>query len=173
GHLEYRAGLFQGMRRIPTATDVASSNMFRFTARLQVNLLDPETGFFYAGTYLGAKKILSLGGSVDIQDNYKYFAGDAFVDLPLGPGVLTAQINVAYWDGGTWFPALVKQTAFMSEIGYTIAAAHLTPIFMYQQLWVDPANTAAASDQNRIGGGVAISPFGHNTNVKLFYTRID
>lgn len=56
GHLEYRAGLFQGVRNQPSATDVGARNMFRTTARLQINLFDAEPGFFYAGTYFGAKK---------------------------------------------------------------------------------------------------------------------
>jgi hypothetical protein len=169
GRIEYRAGLFQGLRIAQTAADVGSRNFFRFAARLQINLLDPETGFFYAGTYLGSKKILSLGASVDIQDAYKYFAGDAFVDLPLGPGVFTAQVNFAYWNGGTWFPLLVKQSALMGEVGYSIAAAHIAPIFRAEQLWVD----GAAPNTTRLGGGIAFWPFGHNSNLKAFYTRID
>jgi hypothetical protein len=168
GHIEYRAGLFQGRRIEPTTTEIAARNFFRFSARLQINLLEPETGFFYAGTYLGAKKILSLGGAIDIQDEYKYFAGDAFVDLPLGPGVLTGQINFAYWNGGTWFPMLVKQSALMGEVGYSIAAAHIAPIFRAEELWVD----GAAPNTTRLGGGIAFWPFGHNSNVKAFYTNI-
>ena len=65
--------------------------MFRAAGRVQVNLMDPETGFFYAGTYLGTKKILSIGASFDFQDAqdqtaYKYFAGDVFVDHAVRPG---------------------------------------------------------------------------------------
>src|SRR5205807_277870 len=79
GHIEYRAGLFQGRRNVQipppaaagapavTVDRVGSRNSFRVTGRLQLNLLDPETGFFYGGTYLGAKKILSVGGSYDYQ----------------------------------------------------------------------------------------------------------
>ena len=49
-------------------TEVASRNSFRVAGRVQINLLDAETGFFYGGTYLGAKSILSLGGAFDIND---------------------------------------------------------------------------------------------------------
>ena len=69
------------------------AQLLRFAARLQINLLDPETGFFYAGTYLGAKRILSIGGSIDIQDSYRYYAGDIFADMPAGAGVFTAQVE--------------------------------------------------------------------------------
>jgi hypothetical protein len=98
---------------------VAARNFFRFTARIQVNLLDPEPGFFYQGSYLGARKILSVGGSVDIQDSYRYYAGDIFADLPVGPlGVGTAQLNVTHLTGGTLVPALPEETAVMAEAGF-------------------------------------------------------
>jgi hypothetical protein len=87
GHVEYRAGIFQGLRNRPATGEVGARNFFRVTARLQLDILDPEPGFFYAGTYFGAKRILSVGGSFDFQDSYKYVAGDAMLDLPVGPGV--------------------------------------------------------------------------------------
>ena len=58
-HLEYRIGAFQGAR------DTASHRAFRYAGRVQYNLLDPEVGFFYTGSYLGKKKIVSVGGAFD------------------------------------------------------------------------------------------------------------
>jgi hypothetical protein len=166
GHLEYRAGLFQGVREAPT-TEVGSRNFFRFAARIQVNLLDAETGFFYQGTYLGKRKILSVGGAVDIQDKYKFFGGDVFVDLPLDPiGVVTAQVDVGHWDGGTFITTLPKQTAVMGEAGFVFSAAQLGPILRYEYLSITGGNA-----QTRYVGGLAYWPFGHNSNLKAFYTR--
>ena len=167
GHLEYRAGLFQGLRNAQTATDVGSRNFFRATGRVQVNLLDAEPGFFYAGTYLGTKKIASLGAAFDVQSGYKYFALDGIVDLPLGPGVATAQVNLAHWDGGTFIPALVKQTALMGEAGYAFSAVHLSPIVRIEHL----SGSGALANQSRYGAGVGFWPYGHNSNLKAFYTR--
>jgi hypothetical protein len=167
GRLESRAGLSQGRRETESMTDVVARNFFRFTARVQVNLFDPETGFFYAGTYHGAKKILSLGGAVDLQDSYRYFAVDGFVDLPLGPNVLTAQINYAYWNpngGIVTLPA--RESALMGEGGFLIGAAALSPIIRVEHLWVTNNN-----DTTRLGGGLAWWPFGHNSNLKAFYTN--
>ena len=79
GHVEYRAGLFQGFRvsEVPgPPADGRGLNFFRVAARVQINMLDAEPGFFKAGTYLGAKKILSFGGFYDFQKTYKYFGGD-------------------------------------------------------------------------------------------------
>jgi len=169
-HLEYRVGLFQGLRVPATATESGARNFFRAVGRVQINLLDPETGFFYAGSYLGTKKILSVGGSFDLQNDYKYFAGDAFVDLPIGPaGVVTAQVNVGHWDGGGFvtLPFGEKQTAVMGEAGFLIGGIGLSPIVRAEHLWVTNAN-----DQTRLGGGLAFWPYGHNTNLKLFYTNL-
>ena len=182
GHVEYRVGLFQGLRNRATATDVGSRNFFRVAARVQVNLLDPEPGFFYAGTYFGAKKIASVGGSYDFQDDYKYYAFDGLVDMPAGPGVVTAQVNYAHWDGGTFLlrpivpamgatagtPALPKQSAIMGEAGYLLLPYKISPIFRYEHL----SAVGAGGAQARYAGGIAFWPYGHSTNLKLFYTRI-
>jgi hypothetical protein len=168
GLLEYRVGVFQGLRDNRTTTEMEARNFFRLSARLQINLLDPEPGFFYAGTYLGAKRIASVGASFDFQDSYKYFAVDGFVDLPAGPGLVTAQVNLAHWNGDTFIPNLVKETALMGEAGYTLAGVGLGPIVRVERLW----GSGNLADQTRFGGGVAYWPYGHNSNFKLFYTRI-
>ena len=179
GLLEYRAGLFQGRREPPggVSIDMPTSpggrNMFRVAGRLQLNLLDPETGFFYAGTYLGAKRVLSVGASVDFQASYLYWAYDGLLDLPLGPGVVTAQVNLAQWDGGTWIvsPYLVKERALMAEAGYLIAPIRVSPIVRYEQRWVASTETTPALTEKRYSGGLAFWPRGHNVNLKLFYSR--
>lgn len=168
GHLEYRAGLFQGRRDAPTTTEVGSRNFFRFAARVQLNLLDAEPGFFYQGTYLGTRKILSVGGAVDLQDSYRMYGGDVFLDLPIGPlGVVTAQGNLAHWNGHDFITTLFKQTAVMAEAGFVFSMLALGPILRFEHLWLDgPSN-----DQTRYVAGAAFWPFGHNSNVKAFYTR--
>jgi hypothetical protein len=171
GHLEYRAGLFQGRRNADAGTDIGSNNFFRATGRLQVNLLDPEPGFFYAGTYLGKKKILSFGITGDTQKSYHYYGGDAFADLPLGPGIFTAQVDVVHMTGGT-FLVLAKQTALMGEIGFNITGLNLSPIFRYEHLWGGTSSGGTTSpDQQHVGGGLAFWPYGHNSNIKAFYLR--
>jgi hypothetical protein len=146
---------------------VEARNFFRFAARVQINLLDPEPGFFYQGSYLGTRRILSVGGSVDLQDSYRYYAGDAFADLPIGSlGVGTAQLNLTHMNGGTFLTALPEETAIMAEAGFTVAAAHLGPIIRFEHLW------ETEHDQTRYVAGLAYWPYGHNSNVKAFYTRL-
>lgn len=146
GHVEYRAGLFQGLREAPTATEVGSRNFFRFAARVQLNLLEAEPGFFYQGTYLGTRKILSVGGTVDLQDSYRMYGGDVFLDLPVGPlGVVTAQGDLAHWNGHGFIPTFVKETAVMAEAGFMFSALALGPIVRFEHLWL----TGDSNDQTR------------------------
>lgn len=170
GHLEYRAGIFQGLRKPGTATEVAAKDMFRVAGRVQINILDPETGFFYAGTYLGKKKVLSVGAAYDFQDNYHHWAVDGFLDMPLGPGGLTAQADFSKWNGGG-FVALPKETAIMAEAGYRIDAFPIGPIVKYE--FKNVVYDTAGNDEERIGGGLAIWPYGHTINVKAMFTHID
>jgi hypothetical protein len=198
GHINVRAGAFMGHRISLVPVDatgpalIGGSNMFRLAGRLQINLLDAEPGFFYQGTYLGTKKIVSFGGFYDFQQNtstreqsgkYQSWGGDFLVDLPLGPGVLTAQANVVQWDGGTFLP-LPKDRAYMGELGYLIGQIKLSPIVRVESLVAPlvpsdatmPGSPRIADPNNpsevRYGGGLAFWPFGHNSNLKVFFTHV-
>ena len=198
GHINVRAGAFMGhrVRLVPVdATGpslIGGQNMFRLAGRLQINLLDAEPGFFYQGTYLGTKKIVSFGGFYDFQQNtstreesgkYQSWGGDLLVDLPLGPGILTAQANVVQWDGGTFLP-LPKDRAYMGELGYLIGPIKLSPIVRVETLVAPlvptdatmPGSPLIADPNNpseiRYGGGLAFWPYGHNSNLKVFFTHV-
>ena len=112
-----------------------------------------------------------MGGAFDFQDDYRYWALDAIFDHPFGTGSATAQVNLVRWDGGTFIAALPKQTALMAEGGYRFADFWLSPILRFERRWMTTP-TAEAPDETRYGGGLAFWPFGHDTNLKAFYTRI-
>jgi hypothetical protein len=164
GLLEYRAGVFQGKRNPATADRPASVNSFRYAARVQLNFLDPETGYFYGGTYLGKKKIFSVGASIDAQHEnggtYRSIGGDALLDVA---GV-TAQADLLYRDGKAVI-VLPKQTALMLEAGYRFDAAKLSPIARFERRWDGGSETD-------VGGGLAYWAYGHTSNLKAFYTRL-
>jgi len=177
-HLEYRVGIFQGDRVGPVpamgmGTDaiVGGNNFFRVAARLQVNVLDAEPGFFYQGTYLGVKKVVSFGAFYDFEDQYKYKGVDALVDLPAGPGIVTAQADLVQWNGGNFLQTLPKTTAIMAEAGYLIRPIMLSPIGRVERLTVDQPSAVAPSE-NRYGGGLAFWPYGHNSNLKAFFAKV-
>src|SRR5262245_32005145 len=120
--LEYRVGAFQGAR------DALSRNAFRSAGHLQYAFLDPETSYFTAGTYLGKKKVFTVGGGYDVQSDYKAFAGDAYFDRPLGSaGALTVQGDLIHYDGGRTFTDLPKQNDFLVEAGYYFIKPKVMP----------------------------------------------
>ena len=162
-HLEYRIGAFQGLR------DARSHPAFRYAGRVQYNVLDPEVGFFYTGSYLGKKKIVSVGGAFDVQDDYHGYDLDVFVDHPLGSGALTGQIDYNWFDGGTTLPALPGQHDVLFELGYLIAATKLTP---FVQIAHRNAVETGAADETRTSVGISYWWAGHNTNIKAAYGRI-
>jgi hypothetical protein len=205
GHLEARAGVFQGVRdnQVPgPPAEVANYNLFRFAGRVQVNVLDAEPGFFYQGTYLGTKKILSFGGFYDFQRqpstgpaSYSYYGGDAILDLPLGPGIITVEAEYARWNdvAGVTIttldnpPKTVVPTnaAFMAQAGYLIAPIMLSPFVQYEHLVAPETATGMDSmgnpalvpdpgnpSENRYSGGLSFWPYGHNVNLKLLVAHV-
>jgi hypothetical protein len=170
GHLEYRGAVLTGRREALAmgATETPSSRtVLRFAGRIQYNVFDPETTYFYAGTYGGTKRILSIGAGIDKQDEYTAWAVDGFFDWPLNGDVITAQAALLHYDGKSWI-GLPKQTDIVAEAGYRIGSLRLSPIIRFEHQTLD----APAPKTTRIGGGIAWWVEGHNANVKLFYTNV-
>jgi hypothetical protein len=170
--VEYRAGLFSGARLANAAGVVTSSNSLRGAGRLQVQLLEPEAPTYsYAGTYLGRRKILAIGGGIDAQSSYKAWAGDAFLSYPFGINGITAQANYIHFNGDTFFPTLVKQNTFEVEGGYHFTNAKITPWGKFEWRDVSDNTLAANQDEHRFQLGLTYYEMGHNLNFKAAYTR--
>jgi hypothetical protein len=117
--LQYRAGIFGGIRgqvgRLDAANnplpDLNPEGYPRFAGHVRFNLFDPEPDFFYSGTYLGKKRIVSIGLGADYQplasaagafvNDYLALGGDVFVDYPIGENQeVVFQLNaIRYWHG--------------------------------------------------------------------------
>jgi hypothetical protein len=149
--------------------DAGSDNAFRYAGRVQYNVFDTETGFFYAGTYLGKKKILAVGAAFDAQKDFHAYGVDAFFDHPAGPGAVTAQFDYNRFDGGDTLRTLLKQNDVLVEAGYLIRALRLTPVLQVARRDLTGRSTG---DETRIGVGANYWWVGHNANVKALYTRI-
>jgi hypothetical protein len=162
--LEYRIGAFQGLR------NARSNNALRYAGRLQYNVLDPEVGFFYAGTYVGAKKILAIGGAFDTQSHYHAYDADVFAEYPFGPGAFTGQLDLTRFDGDVTLSSLRKQNDVLLELGYLLRAIKLAPVlqFVHRDI-VDPI----AGDETRTSIGANCWWAGHNANIKAAYIHID
>ena len=79
-------------------------NALRYTARVHVSLLDPESSLTYRGSYLGQKKVLTIGAGyqteseavygnvagLSMSKDYKAYTYDIFFEYPTAAGTLTA-----------------------------------------------------------------------------------
>jgi hypothetical protein len=148
----------------------------RLAGRVQYNVFDPETAYFYAGTYGGTKKVISLGAGFDHQNEYTAFAVDGFVDWPIGGDVVTAQGAFFHYDGGAWIPAvagptgLFPQNDFVVELGYRLGALKISPIIRFENQAFDAVGVTDAHNRMFVSAGGAWWWMGHNLNVKAFYT---
>jgi hypothetical protein len=105
--LQYRADVMEGRKATSELAEPMSN--FRVGARGHVSLLDPETEYGYKGTYMGTKKVLTLGASVQYEPHVVYedlaqfygaktytgWTADYFFEYPL-QGMGTATISGAY-----------------------------------------------------------------------------
>ena len=96
GAVKYQVGAFEGVNgAIPGSTETLPilganpSDDLMLTARVTVNLLDPEPGYYNQSTYYGDKDILAIGAAVMDQNNANV-DGHARTKTPILPvGALT------------------------------------------------------------------------------------
>jgi hypothetical protein len=164
-HFEYRFGVFQG-NRSKLESNPGTSNDFRYAARVVWYPFDAETGYFYSGTTLGAKKILAIGAGFDHQLKYNATSVDIFYDQPVNKGdSITLQADYNRFDGGLTFPQLPRENVWMVEAGYYSHKAKIGPFAqLSNRLFTDPKR----SDLKKYTGGIAYYPSGaHRFNLKF------
>ncbi|HYM59385.1 MAG TPA: hypothetical protein VEZ11_00685 [Thermoanaerobaculia bacterium] len=166
GRLEYRVGIFQGIRQ------AGSRNAFRAAGRVQYEFWDTEQVPFYPGTYLGKKKVLAIGGGFDHQQNFKAWALDGFLEKPLAnKDSVTCQLDWLVYDGSTTFTAIPKQSDVLAEAGYYITSYKIQPFVRYEdQSFAATANKS--KNQQRYQAGLTWYPWGYNYNIRGAFTRV-
>jgi hypothetical protein len=96
--VQYRLGLMKGN---DSGDDPKSQ--FRYTGRVHVSLLDPESSLVYRGTYLGGKKVLTFGAGYQFEPDavygnvaaetlskdYQAWTLDGFFEYPTPAGTFT------------------------------------------------------------------------------------
>lgn len=172
GMFQYRADVTEGRQATDeTATQPASS--FRYGVRGHVSLLDPEKDYGYKGTYLGKKKVLTVGGAYQAEpkvayadtvaksgaEDYTGWTADLFFEYPVDK-VGTITVAGAYEDidlgdlykGASPDPGALGLTG--QKNGYYAKAGYLLPslplqLFGRYEAWKfaslnnDPNNAAA------------------------------
>lgn len=162
-HLEYRGGVYQGVRGTNAANDL------RFTGRMMYSFFTPQVGLFYRGTSLGKTKTLSIGGSYDVQEKYDSLGLDLFWDQPVGESAFVFQADYVTLDGGTFVATLPEQTNMLFEAGFYFSSIKLQPFVQYATQNFDAVSRV---DEERLTAGLSYYINGHNNNLKLSYTEI-
>ncbi|MFO7604833.1 MAG: selenite/tellurite reduction operon porin ExtI [Desulfurivibrionaceae bacterium] len=141
--VQYKLDILEGK---PANTDALESN-FRYSGRIHVSLLDPESGYGYKGTYLGKKKVLTIGAGFQHEadlvylnnddpqagtEDYNAYTVDLFTELPMGgAGTVTFSAAYADFDFGdrpsnfTHDPDASGQTG--ERDGYYVKAGYMLP----------------------------------------------
>ena len=185
GLLQYRFMISEGVEGANNPED-----NLRYAGRLSLSLLEPETGWFNKGTYLGKKKVLSFGvgfqsqedltlaGEED-QDNQVWTA-DIFFDHPLGDGAVTfeaAYIDIEKLSGGG-APLYHDMGAgddgenWYANAGYLlpgfVGPGRLQPYIRYETVDVDKKDAT-----DFWSGGVNYYMKGHNCKLTADYMYVD
>jgi hypothetical protein len=180
GLLQYRFMISEGVED----GDNPDDNL-RFAGRVAVSLLEPETGWFNKGTYLGKKKVLSLGlgfdrqediapdGDVAADDDNQVWTADVFYDHPVGVGAVTAEaayIDIEHCTTDQGLTSLAKgddaKNWYISG-GY-LFPNHLQPYVRYETVDVDHKYE---TDFWSVGLNYYMK--GHNCKISADYTQVD
>lgn len=70
GKVQYRLDAMEGRKAV--SDYAAPANKFRYSARAHLSLGDSETGYGYKGTYLGQKKVMTIGASMQTEPEVVY-----------------------------------------------------------------------------------------------------
>ena len=182
GKLQYRFMVSEGMEG-----DGNPEDNLRYVSRLVVNLLEPETGWFNQGTYLGQKKVFSLGAAFDSQKNLTLngqsnldnfiWTVDAFFDHPAGEGAVTAESAYIHIKNSTQANSFAQLAPsdnaglFYIQAGYyfnnPVAVGNVQPYFRYETVSIEQVK-----DTSFLSGGLNYYVTGHNAKASLDYTII-
>lgn len=183
GLFQYRLMISEGVE-----SSINPEDNLRVVARGVLNLLEPETGWFNQGTYLGKKKVLSIGAAFDSQNNLTLnnelgqdnfiWTVDAFFDHPVANGAVTAESAYIKLKNSTQANSFAQLAPsddadfFYIQAGYyfntPVAVGNIQPYFRYETVSVEQKGNT-----NFFSGGLNYYLKGHNAKLSLDYTMID
>jgi hypothetical protein len=160
---------------------------------VQLNFFESEPSYYNLSTYLGAKKTVAIGASIDHQQriardaitddniNYIYYSIDAFADIPVGPGSTTFEAgysnldledSTALRDSASGLPKNAKETegdGFYVQSGYYLENLNLQPWALFERWDSDASDDVGSWSAWRVGVSYFIK--GHNANIKVGFEQ--
>ncbi|MCO6411302.1 MAG: porin [Thiogranum sp.] len=190
--LQYRLAVTDGREGDEVVKDSP-----RLTGRVHWSLWDPEYDYGYRGTYLGTRKVLTLGAAYDYQadvaysdfpnregsSDYKAWTADAFMEYPSKYGTFT--VSGAYFDYSTddainenpdsALPVNSELKGQYAKAGYLfpnkIGIGRLQLFARYENL--DYGIDNGRYDNQWIGGGANYYIYGQQLKVTFEYANIN
>lgn len=162
----------------------ADEDSFRYTGRVQLNLWDAEAGYYNSSTYLGKKKTLAFGLSIDQQADvafgaatgdpnvdYEFMEADVFLEWPTSDTTaLTAEAAFQQLDFDD-APAYLNSQGdgFYAQLGYMINKWQ--PWILYETWSSDDPGEVGNLTAYRVGLTYFIR--GQNANFKIGYEKFE
>jgi len=198
GVFQYRLDAMNGRNDSASSPD---SN-FRYGARAHVTLLDGEKGYGYKGTYMGEKKVITIGGAYQMEQDvayadctnetdavdYKAWTVDLFAEYPI-EDVGTFTFSTAYvdYDLDDAFKGFDPDDNVLGlngekNGGYTKIAYMLpnTPLQFFVRAenwsfagWEDGSSVILDQEVDWYGGGINYYFRGQDLKLTLEYSTVD
>ncbi|MDW7643845.1 MAG: selenite/tellurite reduction operon porin ExtI [Desulfuromonadales bacterium] len=191
GMFQYRLDAMNGRND----NDSTPKSNLRYSARGHVSLLDKETGYGYKGTYLGEKRVLTLGAAYQFESDVEYEAPgsgsvdysawtvDGFFEYPIEE-VGTFTLSAAYVDYDLDDAYQANTAAGLTGIngqkngGYTKAGYMLpnTPLQFfgrYEQWSFASLNNIYDQEITAYAGGVNYYFRGQSLKLTVEYSVVD
>ncbi len=168
----------------------------RLTARVHWSILDPEYDFGYRGTYLGTRKVLTIGVAYDRQNDvayadwtnrrdakdYKAWTADVFFEYPTSAGTVTASAsylnysvgNAINGDPDPTLPVTSELEGGYAKLGYLlpdkVGIGRLQLFARYENLDYGISNGYYDNTWNGVGANYYIN--GQQLKVTFEYAKI-
>jgi hypothetical protein len=182
GLLQYRFMVSEGVE----SSDNPDDNL-RFVGRVSLSLLEPETGWFNKGTYLGKKKVLSLGLGFDSQedidpgtplvpgddDDNQIWTADVFYDHPLGDGAITAEAAYIDIEHCTTTHSWVGMSPGDDAENWYVQAGYLFPFHLQPYVRYETVDVDKKDETDILSVGANYYLKGHNCKISADYTNVD
>lgn len=169
-HFKYYAGVYDGV-------NAAGEDTPHVAARAQLNFFDAEGGYYNSATYVGKKKTIGIGASVDMQNkvamagteevDYMYYTVDGFMEWPLSNGAsFTGEAGWMMLDFSDATGYMASQgSGFYGQAGYLVNNWQPWGAF---EMWSSDA-TDDTGNVTQFRAGVTRYLKGHNANIKAGY----
>jgi hypothetical protein len=180
GLLQYRLMVSEGVESEDNPED-----SLRVAGRVAVNLMEPETGWFNKGTYLGKKKVLSLGlgfdrqddiapgGVVAAEDDNQVWTADVFFDQPMGDGAVTAEAAYIDIEHCTQHVSLTSLGEGDDAENWYIQAGYLFPNHVQPYVRYETVDVDDAFETDFLSVGANYYMKGHKCKISVDFTQVN